>query len=63
MRVKVYCPSCGIAMDVSEREANAERPPCCSEQCESDFANDNPAPWRPDPVYRGQYDYASGYHD
>lgn len=63
MRVRVFCPSCGKSMDVSEREANAERPPCCCEECEHDFANDNPEPWRPDPHYAEQYAYACGYYD
>ncbi len=61
--VEVFCASCGNRMDCREPEANAVRPPCCSEECERDFAEDNPGQWQPDRHYAAGYDYACGYHD
>lgn len=60
--MKCYCANCGVAMDVPESEPNKE-PVCCSEECEGEFAEDNPPPWIPDQHYRSQYDYACGYHE
>lgn len=56
--VKVKCAICGCEM---VDEAGGEEVPLCSEECEEQF--DNPPAWRPDPVYRAQYDHACGYHD
>lgn len=32
--VSVVCPQCGARFVVAARVANAEAPPCCSEDCE-----------------------------
>lgn len=56
--IKCKCAICGREMI---DEQGGESVTLCSEECEDQY--DNPEPWRPDPVYRAQYDHACGYVD
>lgn len=54
----VCCSGCGEKFDCLESVANGPGPVLCDD-CEDARAGT----WRPDPHYRGGYDYACGYHD
>lgn len=61
IEIIVVCPICGNKFSCTEGEANAIDPPCCTEDCEQEWADQHP--WRPDSHYRAQYDWACGYYD
>lgn len=56
--VKCCCSGCGEKMECDEHQANGPEPVFCDD-CEDARAGE----WRPDPIYRSQYDYACGYHE
>lgn len=64
--VEVTCPVCGTVFECGSRAANAEKPPCCSAECEHDWPRvreDEIRLRESELTYRSGYDYACGYHE
>lgn len=56
-----YCACCGKPVD--QRTKDDDPLIFCTSECQDEYELDNPGTWRPDPTYRGGYEYAAGYHD